>query len=81
MHRQSRAGYIDYYNLLTELDPTRIKHLTKKWLNQYAQAKVLEALEREFSKVDILMFDEDRSSDYTEQGKFYYETEVKLKYE
>ena len=50
-------------------------------VEQYAKAKVLEALEMEFSKVDILMFDEDRSSDYTEQGKFYYETEVKLKYE
>ena len=50
-------------------------------VEQYAQAKVLEALEREFSKVDILMFDEDRSSDYAEQGKFYYETAVKPKYE
>ena len=49
-------------------------------VEQYAKAKVLEALEMEFSKVDILMFDEDRSSDYTEQGKFYYETEVKPKY-
>lgn len=46
-----------------------------------ANAKVLEALEGEFSKVDISMFDEDRSSDYIEQGKFYYETAVKPKYE
>ena len=44
------------------------------------QKILLEALEREFSKVDISMFDEDRSSDYLEQGKFYYETEVKPKY-
>ena len=50
-------------------------------VEQYAQAKVLEALEREFSKVDISMFDEDRSSDYIEQGKFYFETAVKPKYE
>ena len=50
-------------------------------VEQYANAKVLEALEREFSKVDILMFDEDRSSDYAEQGQFYYETAVKPKYE
>ena len=50
-------------------------------MEEYAQAKVLEALEMEFSKVEISMFDEDRSSDYIEQGKFYYETEVKPKYE
>ena len=50
-------------------------------IEQYAKAKVLEALEREFSKVDISMFDEDRYSDYTERGQFYYETEVKPKYE
>ena len=51
-----------------------------KIMEQYANAKVLEALEGEFSKVDILMFDEDRSSDYAEKGQFYYETEVKPKY-
>ncbi len=50
-------------------------------VEQYANAKVLEALEREFAKVDISLFDEDRSSDYIEQGKFYYETAVKPKYE
>ena len=50
-------------------------------VSEFLNAKVLEALEREFSKVDISMFDEDRYEDYTERGQFYYETQVKPKYE
>ena len=43
-------------------------------VEQYAQAKVLEALEREFSKLDGI--------DFTLIGGIeYYETEVKPKYE
>ena len=61
-------------------NPKGIKYAVEK-LESHLNAKVLEALEREFSKVEISMFDEDRSSDYIEQGKFYYEIEVKPKYE
>jgi hypothetical protein len=46
-------------------------------VSEFLNAKVLEALEREFTNIDISMFDEDRSL----EGKFYYETEVKPKYE
>lgn len=52
----------------------------EKWKEE-TKKEVLKALEMEFSKVDISMFDEDRSSDYTEQGKFYYETQVKPRIE
>ena len=43
-------------------------------MEQYAQAKVLEALEREFSKLDGIDFS-------LIGGTEYYETEVKPKYE
>lgn len=46
----------------------------EKHAEEYAQAKVLEALEREFSKLDGI--------DFTLIGGIeYYETEVKPKYE
>ena len=50
-------------------------------VSEFINAKVLEALEREFTNIDISMFDEDRYEDYTERGQFYYETQVKPKYE
>ena len=47
---------------------------------QYAQAKVLEALEREFLKVDINFLNLDTKHEYIISGKHYYETEVKPRY-
>ena len=38
-------GFSDFYNLVSNVDTNRITFLTKKWSEQYAKAKVLEALE------------------------------------
>jgi hypothetical protein len=52
------------------------KEFTIDMMEQYAQAKVLEALEREFEGVSIYLGIEERTT-----GKEYYETEVKPNYE
>ena len=55
-----------------------------KWRNEdvikFANAKVLEALEREFKKIDVQYY-ESGFGNKEQGGKHYYETEVKPKYQ
>ena len=53
---------------------------TSDAMEQYAQAKVLEALEREVPKAYI-SGSEPSFADLQKYGREYYETEVKPKYE
>ena len=53
-----------------------IIHDLKMYIEQYAKTKVLEALEREFSKLDYVPV-----MDGEMAGINYYETEVKPNYE
>ena len=57
----------------------RCKRRITELMEQYAQAKVLEALEREFKKIDVQYY-ESGFGNKEQGGKYYYETEVKPKY-
>jgi ribosomal protein S19 len=66
-------------------NPKGIKYAVKK-LEEHLNAKVLEALEREFSKIKIKERLADSAGDYIGEtsivfnGKEYYETEVRPNY-
>ena len=64
----------EYPYILDGFEYLEIDKQVLEVMEQYAQAKVLEALEREFSKLDGIDFS-------LIGGTEYYETEVKPKYE
>lgn len=68
----AKADVVDYVNR------------NKEWFLEIEQkqinAKVLEALDREFKDIQVGIYDQDGYIVHTLEGKEYYETEVKPKY-